>query len=576
LRPAVSAGLSTASLHLELPDAVPLVPDQLSFALSPDGSRFVYRSGKPGATQLFVRTLDNEAVQPIPGTENAHSPFFSPDSQHLGFISGTTIQHVLLTGGRPLEMCGVLSLTPGSPGVTWGENGMVVFAAGLGGLFAVPASGGNVERLTTPNLERGEELHYGPQFLRGAKELLFMIRLKGGATRVAILSLETRQWREVEGMTDVVGTVGYASANNRAYVVYAQRPIGSSISQLRAVELDVARAAVKGGALPVGTVWVQTGGTVSVAHFSVSANGMLAYIAAHASGALVRVSRGDRKAMPLTAESHAYRYPRVSPGASKVAVVLEDVGSQVAVVDRGNVRQLTTVGTNTHPTWMTDGSVAIAAMQEGRDGYDVYAVRYDGNAIAEPQRIFARPGNQFPSGYSRLRNLLAFYELGDGGRDIFVWSPKEGAAKVVATPRNERLATFSRDGRFIAYVSDQLDGRDEVWVQKYPLDDGSGPIQISTGGGTEPIWSPSDDELFFRRRTELMSVRMGPNGRPLQPPVKELDEPYELARPEVGRPNYDVFPDGRSFVMVQAGEVHRRVPFIVNWFSELQRQSTGR
>ena len=576
-RGTVPVSMPTARLHLDLPNDVPLVPDQLSFALSPDGSHFVYRSGKPGATQLFVRTLDNDAVQAIPGTENAHSPFFSPDSKLLGFLSGTAVQYISLAGGGRRELCAVPSLTPGSPGVTWGQNGMVVFAAGLGGLFRVSENGGKCERLTTPDTGRGEELHYGPQFLHGGAELLFMIRLKGGSTRVALLSLKTGKWREVEGITDVVGTVGYVSADNRAYVVYAQPQTGSPISQLRAVELDVARGVVQGGALQLGTVWVQTAGTVSVAHFSVSANGMLAYIADHAPGALVRVSRDNPTAAPtpLTAEPHAYRYPRVSSEGSKVAVVLEDVGSQVAVVEGGLVRQLTNAGTHTHPTWMPGGSrLATASMQEGSDGYDVYAVRDDQNAGAVTDRIIGRPGNQFPSGFSRTGGLLAFYELGDGGRDILLWSPKEEVLKLVATPANERLATFSRDGRFIAYVSNQSNGRDEVWVQKYPQQGGA--VQISGDGGTEPVWSPSDDELFFRRRAELVSVRIDANGRRLRPPVTVIDEPYELARPEVGRPNYDVFPGGRSFVMVRTGEAHRQVPLIMNWFSELQRQPAGR
>jgi Tol biopolymer transport system component len=245
------------------------------------------------------------------------------------------------------------------------------------------------------------------------------------------------------------------------------------------------------------------------------------------------------------------------------------------VVDRGVVRQLTSAGINTHPTWMPEGSrLAIAAIHEGSDGYDVYTVPDNQNAGAVTDRIIGRPGNQFPSGFSRQGNVLAFYELGDGGRDILVWSPKEGVSGLMATPSNERLATFSKDGRFIAYVSDDY-GRDEVWVRKYPLALG-GPVQISSDGGTEPVWSPSGNELFFRRRTELVSVRIGADARALAPPVTVLDGPYELARPEVGRPNYDVFPGGRSFVMVRTGEIHRQVPLIVNWFSELQRQPAGR
>lgn len=574
-RPAV-APVPTVRAFMELSADAPLVPDQLSFAFSPDGRRFVYRSGNPGATRLFLRTMDTGTVQAIAGTENAHTPFFSPNGQSLGFLSGTTVQQVSLDGGQPVEIGVVPSLTPGSPGATWSEDGTVVLAAGLGGLFAVPTNGGPLERLTAPDPERGEDLHYGPQFLPGGRELLFMIRLRGGTTRVALLSIEARAWRLIEGIADVVGTAGFVSADDRAYVVYAQRQKESPVARLRAVEIDRARAVVKGGALQLDTVWVQTGGTVGVAHFTVSPGGMLAYVASHTPGPLVRVPRDGAAPTALATETHAYRYPRVSADGSRIAVVVEDVGSQIAIVetDRGLVRPLTNAGTSTHPTWMPgDSRLAIAAIRDGSDGYDVYALSVDADAGAAPDRIIARPGNQFPSGFSRQANRLAFYELGDAGRDIYVWSPAEGAAKLVATASNERLATFSRDGRFVAYVSDGAMGRDEVWLQRYPVQ--SPPLQISTDGGTEPVWSPSEDELFFRRRTALMSVRVGPDGRPIGPPVSVLDGPFELARPEVGRPNYDVFPGGRSFVMVRAAEPRTRLPIIVNWFDELRRQLPG-
>jgi hypothetical protein len=176
------------------------------------------------------------------------------------------------------------------------------------------------------------------------------------------------------------------------------------------------------------------------------------------------------------------------------------------------------------------------------------------------------PGVQAPSGWSPDGSALAYYEVGNNtARDIWVWSQRDGRRiPVLVTPANERVATFSPDGAWIAYVSNDS-GQDEVYVQRYP---GPGPREIvSQGGGTEPVWAPNSREVFYRSKGQLMAVTF--RTAPVlvaDPPRVLFPDRYVLAPSETGRPNYDIAPDGLSFVMVRTVErspTHLHV--VENW-----------
>ena len=317
--------------------------------------------------------MDTFDVQPIPGTENGHTPFFSPDGQWLGFLVDSKVQKLLLSGGRPIEVATVPALSPGSPGAAWGDDGTIVLAAGLGGLMRVPATGGTVEVLTKPDAARGEDSHYAPQFLPGGRDLLFMVRTRTRESRAALLSLSTRTWHWIDGLTNVVGAAQYVATG---HLLYSETQANGT-TQLRVAPLDVAGHKVSGGALQLDEVHAQTSGDVGLAHFALSASGVVAYVQGRRPArSLVKVSR-DGSAVPLTTSPGAYRYPRVSRDSRQIAVVVaEGTASDIYLVDSsdGTLKPLTSTGTNTHPTWTTDGRrVTFASAGSGSQGYDVYS-----------------------------------------------------------------------------------------------------------------------------------------------------------------------------------------------------------
>jgi Tol biopolymer transport system component len=155
---------------------------------------------------------------------------------------------------------------------------------------------------------------------------------------------------------------------------------------------------------------------------------------------------------------------------------------------------------------------------------------------------------------------FAFYELNNKtARDIWTGSPTLAPSPVIATEFNERAATFSPDGGWLAYVSDEQ-GRDEVYVQRYP---GPGGREVvSKDGGTEPVWSPDGRELFYRFKNQVIAVDL--RSEPFRVRIV-FEGPYVFA--ETGRANYDVSPDGRSFVLVRSVERSAtHLHLIDNWF----------
>lgn len=521
-----------------------LVP---SLALSPDSRHIVFRARNESGTQLYVKHAGEFAPAPIAGTNGAHTPFFSPDSQWIGFLVNGRIFKVPVSGGTPQRVTDAPSLSPTSLGATWGVEGSIVFAAGAAGLMRVSDAGGVADELTTPNESRGEMAHVWPQFLPGGREVLFTVRTSGDEWRLAVLSLASGDWDYLPPAGEMVAPRYLPEARQ---LVYAQS------GGLFAVPLDISRRRFTGSPVPLPEpIYTHAFTGITVAQFAVSDRGMLVFMSGDPPDWTLVSANRNREVRVLVERPRGYRYPRISPNGQHLAVIIEERRADVHVLDmrdiRGVARSLTRVGTNTTPVWMPDSrSLVFSSRRPGSKSYDVYSVPIDGG---EATSLFERPGAQFPTGWAR-GGVLAFDELTNRtARDIWRWSAAQGAINVLGNDSNERAATFSLDSQWLAYVSNET-GEDEVYVTEYP---GPGRTErLSVTGGTEPVWSPVNPrELFYRKGNQLLSVtfRTDPVFR-ADPPSELLAGPYVLAPAELGRPNYDVSRDGQWFVLVRSQE----------------------
>jgi Tol biopolymer transport system component len=537
-----------------------------ALALSPDGTHLAYVARQGGVQQLYLRAMDSLEAKPIPDTEGATEPFFLPDGQRVGFFVGGKLKEVSVSGGVALT----LGTAPQPRGASCGSQGTIAFApSNVSVLQQVPDAGGTPQPLT--RFEKGEVSQRWPEFLPGGKAVLFAsgINLANwNNAQVAVQSLGTGERRNlIQGATQP----RYALSG---HLVYAQG------GNLMAVPFDPQRLDVTGTAVPVLESLLQSPSS-GAAQYSFSMTGSLVYASGGLQASLRRLVWVDRKGLEqaLPASVHAYRYPRLSPDGRRVAVTIEESESHVWLYDltRETLTRLTFQGSvNLIGGWTPDGKrIAFQSNKEGPP--NLFSQLADGSGGLE--RLMTSEYAQTPNSWSPDGQLLAFIEIDPTtGYDIWVLRMSDRKAQLfLRTPFNESAPRFSPDGRWLAYVSDES-GRYEVYVQPYPGP--GGKWQISTEGGTEPVWNRNGRELFYRSGDKMMAVDIASQPSFTAGKPRVLFQGQYLPTPATF-PNYDVSPDGQRFLMLKPSEQEQAAPtqinVVLNWFEELkQKVPTGK
>jgi serine/threonine protein kinase/Tol biopolymer transport system component len=528
-------------------------------AITPDGQRIVFNAGVKGANvaarQLYVRSLDQLNASAIPGTEGVGSAFVSPDGEWVGFYSGGAdgLRKIRVTGG-PAATIAKYTATFFS-GATWGTDGTIVFSIdnGVGGLKRVANGGGTPEGVTTPGKGEG---HVHPHFLPDGKHVLFVRRRTGEPDLIQVLDLETR-------------TTGDVIQGSSPRYVSSGHLLFAKDETVWASAFDTLTHTIRGQPLPVLEDVDVAGSASGVARFAVSRDGTLVY-APDQSTAGVRLNwvNRDGSAVPLPHGPDIYWQPRLSPDGRRLAVgIAADIW--VIDLDRGGRIRLTFGQTSLRfPfTWTPDSAfITFAGPQSNR----IYRVPATGGS---PEVLVEGDHPQWPTGWSADGRTLAFYSLSSTtARDLWTLAagPKAVPALFLATPFQERSARFSSDGRWLAYVSDES-GRDEVYVRPFPGP--AGQVAISTDGGTEPVWSRTGRELFYRSGGAMMvvTIQTAPAFHASPPRRLFADEGFMLELSGVGgNPAYDVHPDGR-FLMLTGTPVPAEARLVLNWTEDLKR-----
>jgi eukaryotic-like serine/threonine-protein kinase len=555
-----STSKSVKRVTIKLPDTEPLALAKFgpmgigrtAVALSPDGSMLAYVAEHSGKSQLYLRGLDRFDAKPIPGTEGAYSPFFSPDGRGLGFFSENKLKKVSVQGGEPVTLCEARIPHGGS----WGPDDTIVFADSEGNQLArVPASGGRPEVLS-----RTEDRAFYPEFLPGGKAVLFSIKgfHNPDYGQIAVLSLATGERRVVlEGGTNP----RYAASG---HIVFARA------GAILAAPFDLSRLEVNGPAVTlIEGIRIEEWGA---AQFALSTEGTLVYVSGGPAwiGKLTSVDRqGISK--PFAAPAQAYGPVSLSPDGQRLAVTVVGATSDVWIYElvRGTFTRLTVEGSNYRPVWTPDGRRIIYQRSKGPNQSQMVWQLADGSGAEEVLTNSDYPW--WPASLSPDGKLLAFQQnAADTGVDLTIL-PLEGDRQPYSwlkTKFNEWGAAFSRDGKWVAYCSDES-GQYEIYVRSFH--DAGGRRQISNAGGEEVIWSPDGRTLFYREGLKWMSVAVQtqPDFR-AEAPKMMFEGPY-LNVPGV---SYDVAPDGQHFMMIEENQKQgptTQLNVVFNWFEELKR-----
>jgi len=540
-------------------------------AISPDGSRLVYKILPAGASAttgvLYQRALGELAGTLIPGTEGSQGFFFSPDGNWIGFSSGidNTLKRIAVSGGPSQTIC---ALEGQLRGASWGPDDTIVFATvSTKGLRRVAAAGGTPQVLTKVDPARDETDHWWPEVLPGGKGVVFTA-WNGSAERSRIEALSLPSGK----ISDVVrgGTQPHLSPTG--HLVYA------SGSTLRAVRFTAASLQAVGDPAPI---MEDVAGTQSGAsNYAVSEDGALFYVKGAATAVpprtLVWVDRQGRQEA-INIPPRAYTYARLSPDGTRVALDARDQQNDIWIWDlvRGTLQRLTTdPGFNRAPLWTPDG-VRVAFTAE-RDGVEsIFWQKADGSGALERLSVGSMP--QAPTSFSPDGKRLVFSTPMSGPYDVGVLSldGERRAEMLLKTTFTEANGVVSPDGHWLAYESDPS-GTPEVYLAPFP-DVHASTKQVSTSGGTRPLWSKDGRELFYYVAPDtIMSVPVtpGPN-LVLGKPAVVIKGTYALAL-NAGR-HYDVSPDGKRFLLLvdaTAPDGKKPAPpemhLVLNWTEELK------
>ncbi len=527
-----------------------------AIAISPDGTRLAYVASRNNVRQIYVRPLDAFESRPVPGTEGGFNPFFSPDGQWIGFMAGGSLRKMLVNGGAALTIAN----TGNARGVSWGTTGIVFASTAASPLQFAPEAGGPTRPLT--RLGPGESSHRFPQFLSDGQTVFFAVGAGAVGLRVAVHSITTGQRK----MLSAAGTSPrYVPPG---YLVYAQA------GSLMAARFDLKRLAVTGNPVPVVEGVLQSLAN-GFAHYDVSADGVLAYVSGGVQGTNRRIVWVDRNGSEqvTNAPGHAYRYPRLSPDGSRIAVTIEEGESHVWVYDihRDALTRLTFDGSvNLIGAWTPDGKrVAFSSTRVGFQNPFWQAADGSGSAeqLVTSETVFS------PTSFSPDAKAMAYVEVGpDTGYDIGVL--RLDGRKIqpfLHTRFFEGGPSFSPNGRFLAYASDEA-GRQEIFVQPYPGP--GGKWQVSTDGGTEAVWNRNGRELFYRSGNKMMTVDVTTESAFSVGKPRMLFETEYVPSP-ASLPNYDVSSDGQRFLMLKPGEQAQtptQINVVTNWTEELKRR----
>ena len=552
-----------------------LAPDQGTFAAtaasvpnvqiaaSPDGRRIAFVATRSeGRPALWVRSLDASDAQIIAGTEDAAYPFWSPDSQSIGFFAQGRIKKVDLAGGAARTLCECVSDPRGG---TWNPDGVILFSPSLSsGLSRVSAAGGPVSPVLP--LQPGAFSYRWPSFLPDGRHFLFYVRGSLEHRGVYAGSLDSTATTRLLG--DALFNAVYAPPSDLLTV---------RDGVLLAYPFDATNLRVAGEPRPIAE---QVGGSsVSLAPLSVSSTGLLVY--GQQLTTLSRLTWADRNGKPLgpATEPGDYVSFRLSPDDKRVALSRVDPvtnTSDIWLVDLARsvaTRFTTDPGVDASPIWSPDGQRIV--FRSDRAGGNFPFEKAAGGG--EPEKLLAPVGTAFPTDWSPDGQFILYHtsiDVATHSYDVMILPYPKGTKPipVVQTEFNEVDGRFSPDGRWIAYASDES-GQMEVYVQPYPRP--GGRWRVSTNGGLEPHWRRDGKELFYLALDRrLMAVPIASTGSTFESGAPQaLFETHTPSASPGYRINYDVTADGQRFLVntaLSAG-ASTSVTVVLNWTALLKK-----
>jgi serine/threonine protein kinase/roadblock/LC7 domain-containing protein len=529
--------------------------------VSPDGRYLVFSANDNGHAQLYLRSLDSLTPQPLPGTDSATFPFWSPDSRSIGFFTATKVKRIEITGGQPTTLCD----TNLERGTSWGSNRIVVLSHFYNqGIFQLSASGGTATPITKVDNVTATS-HRWPTFLPDGKHFLYLaVNHNAAASPDTAVFLASLDGKENRLLLHTFSSVRYA----------AGRLLFLRENTLVAQSFDPASGQLKGDPETLRED-VQFDAGLWRSNFSVSDNGMLAYASGVAlnSQSLVWYDRSGKQ-VDIISDNIGFYDLELSPDEKKLAVTDGNAAAATIWVydlaSKLKTRLTFAGGTHRSPSWSPDGKqIAFTTNQQA-----TIAVKPATGASDEKVLVSSSASTSSfheVDDWSRDGRYILF-DQGSGNKQHVFVLPMFGDGKpfpYASSSTDEEAGVFSPDGRWVAYTSNET-GRPEIYVAPFPWT--GAKWQVSTEGGAWPRWRGDGQELFFFEfgSSQLMSAQVDGSGSTfLVGGTKPL---FRLNLETLSRA-YQPTHDGQRFVVISRnGGSSQPLTLVQNWTAELKKK----
>jgi Tol biopolymer transport system component len=518
-------------------------------SVSADGTKAVFVGVRGSTRQVFLRSLDEAEVRPVPGTETTSTVAISPDGLSAVFVTpDTRVSRVVFSSGIIERLANGAAVGFTAAVAT---NGAVVFSRGQ--TLVIRSAAGVERELAAADRAAGEVLLLWPTVTTDDRLVLFTSRRNGPGglvSRVESVAL-TGGPRQVvmDGADHAVfasdGRLVFARAGSLFAVAFDSRSGGTTGEP---VHIDEAVGAGPAGALAAA---VSASGSLLTTPPSVFDSQLV----------WVSMTGGVRTA---ASEPRRYLSPRVSPDGHRVAFT-EKSAIWTRDMDRGTFTRVTSMIDSiiSFPTWSPDGRSIYFRSSDG-----IRMQNSDGSGAAA---VLPNTGpTDYPTSFSADGQTLIVQRLDPvTAADLYTTPAKGGAlTPILRTNAYEAAAQVSPDGKWIVYVSDET-GRMNIYLRPYGGTERR--WTVSSQGGTHPIWSVDGRRIFYRFGDQMFAVDVTTE------PEVHLGEPQVLFEKRFGfgqsitLANHSLSHDGREFLMVEDLPGGRHLDLVLNWLQTLGR-----
>ncbi len=537
-------------------------PSGTSFAsggvLSPDGQHmaFVTRDNQSGRTQVWVSSLQTGSFRPMPGTEGATRPFWSPDSRAVGFFAAGQLKTIGVDSDSPHSLTSVGATVTGG---TWSSKGTIVWSELWAGLYSVPESGGRATALTTLGSSPQETAHRWPQFLPDGRHFTYFVTSPNaqhaGVYVGALDSNEKVRLLDGQASAPIYSPTGHLLFV-RERVLIAQAFDASTLT-LKGQPVSLA-ADISGPTL-------FDGGTISA-----SANGLLAFERGAPARRLSWFTMQGEKLRTLNVPA-SLNNPSISPDAAQAVAGSQGKTAGVWLVDLTRAAG-TRLGEGSGPLFAPDGKSIAYTSGRINGVLDIFVMPITGPTPEKP--LLQSDENKFLHDWSRDGKYLLYVSTSPiTKQDLWVLPLDRGTPfPFLKTSANEIQGRISPNGRWIAYVSDES-GTWEVYLSSFPKP--SFKRTVSIGGGSEPQWAHDGKTLYYLRSDNtLIALPLDSGAVTPQPAMPRALFPLPIsgnAAAYIGfyRNHYAVAPDDQHMIVAAEEDEQPPISVMVGWNSAI-------